>query len=226
MDKYAELYFGGIAGFVATLFTHPIDTLKTLRQITNNTNINKLPKYNSINILDLYRGLKFPLISNFLLNGSVFLLEQKTFNVVNNHIYSGFIVGILSSPINNIFELYKIRKQCKVITKFSPLLGMKSTIIRDAIGNSIYFGSYYSLSNNLNTENSIYKSFLFGGFSGLISWIPTYSIDTIKTRIQTNNFICYKSAIKARELMKGFKYCSIRCFLYNAIVFTTYESIK
>jgi solute carrier family 25 carnitine/acylcarnitine transporter 20/29 len=219
MNTYKELYYGGIAGSVATLCTHPIDTLKTLRQISNK-------KIKKNDIFDLYRGLRFPLISNFLLNGSIFLLEQKAFNIVNNHIYSGFIVGLLSSPINNIFELYKIRRQCKIINKFSPFLGFKSTILRDTIGHSIYFGSYYGLSNNLNGENDICKSFVFGGIAGLISWIPTYSIDTIKTRIQTNNFICYKSAINAGGLMNGFKYCSIRCFLYNAIVFTTYESIK
>ena len=256
---YKEFIYGGVSGVIAILISHPIDTIKTLNQVKKQTNIN---------YMDLYKGIKYPIICNFLMNGTVFHLEKsiydlsstnsiyKNSNNINEHLFSGLMTGILTSPINNYFELYKIQNQCSLLkSRFSitssfrrnsflkrvnisvstlkknlPLLGLKSTLIRDSIGNSIYFGSYFYLNEKFKKykifkNNNSLISFISGGLAGLFSWTPTYWIDTLKTRIQSNNYKTYKSAFNKGNLMVGFRYCAIRSFVYNAIVFMTHDKL-
>jgi solute carrier family 25 carnitine/acylcarnitine transporter 20/29 len=216
-----EFLSGGLAGSISVIFSYPIDTLKTLNQ-----SIKLKPKIN--NFTDLYKGISYPLYGQLLINGTLFSLEKKLYNKNKNHLLSGLYTGIIVSPLINFFELYKIRHQYKLNLKVNPLLGYKITLFRDSIGTSIYFGTYYKLSKNKYFISSKYSNqisnFLNGGTAGWFSWLFTYWIDTIKTRVQTNQYTNYKEAFKAGNLMSGFKYCSLRCFISNAIIFSIYEN--
>jgi hypothetical protein len=227
-QSFYDFLSGGFAGFVSVIFSHPIDTLKTLNQ-----SIKLKPKI--INLKDLYKGISYPLYGQLLLNGTLFSLEKNLYNINKNHLLSGLYTGIVISPVINYFELYKIRHQynlsnIKVYFKINPFLGYKITLIRDSIGTSIYFSSYYYLSQkkyyNFPKYSNQISNFLNGGIAGWLSWLTTYWIDTIKTRIQSNQYTTYKEAFKAGNLMAGFKYCSLRCFISNAIIFSIYEQLK
>ena len=214
--NYNTFMTAGLSSSIGIVISHPIDTIKTLNQVSIKQTSNR------INI-KLFNGLIYPLKSNFILNGTVFYLHEYFYNIIYNHYISGLITGILSSPINNYYELYKINSQCLKYNKsilLNPFNGIMATICRDSIGNSLYFGSYYTLNDYTNSN------FISGGLAGLISWTPTYWIDTIKTRIQNNTKLTYKNAFNEGNLMKGFRYCAIRSFIYNAIVFHTYELFK
>lgn len=217
-----EFFSGGIAGVAAVCASHPLDTLKTLNQ----SSINCYRKcYKNKTLKCLYSGLLYPVVGQFSLNGFIFMAENHLYLSTKSHLSSGFLAGLVTSPIVNYYELYKIRQQYKLPTNISRCLGLKSTIIRDSIGNSIYFSSYYNL-RSFNKENNTIYNFINGGFSGWFSWIFTYWLDTIKTRIQSSEYINYKDAYNVGKFYNGFKYCSLRCFISNAVTFSIYEKLN
>ena len=217
-----EFFSGGIAGVIAVCASHPFDTLKTLNQSSVNCYKNC---YKNKTLSSLYKGLSYPVVGQFSLNGFIFMTENQLYSTTKSHFLSGFITGLISSPVVNYYELHKIRHQYKLNTNVSKYLGIKSTILRDSIGNSIYFGTYYNL-RLYNKNNEIIYNFINGGFSGWFSWVFTYWLDTLKTRIQSSEYIMYKDAYNVGKFWNGFKYCSLRCFVSNAVTFSIYEKIN
>ena len=78
-----------------------------------------------------------------------------------------------------------------------------------------------------------------GGIAGIISWMPTYPFDTIKTRMQGDGFgkeqkfknvlHCYKYTISGQGpsiLYRGFGSCIYRAFVVNAGVLFVYTQVK
>ncbi|CAG8481037.1 7603_t:CDS:2 [Paraglomus occultum] len=69
------------------------------------------------------------------------------------------------------------------------------TIIRDAPGYAVYFWTYEGLkrtlgvsqSSGLDDINNVSRLLFAGGMAGLLSWASVYPLDTIKSRIQTQN---------------------------------------
>ena len=64
--------------------------------------------------------------------------------------------------------------------------GLGLTIMREVPAFGLYFSSYEILVKA--KKNSTAWVFAAGGFSGIISWIFTYPIDVVKSRIQADNF--------------------------------------
>ena len=60
--------------------------------------------------------------------------------------------------------------------------------------------------------------FLAGGIAGSASWLITYPLDTIKTRIQTNNDT-FISAMQKKQLFKGLGFTLLRGFIVNGAGF-------
>ena len=206
---------GLCVGFIQSIVGHPLDTLKTWKQ---NVNLVKTPK---LSIKNIYAGFTYPLISSLLLNSCLFTTFKYLRNEIKfNNFTSGFISGGLCSIILNPFELYKIQRQQKVKFILNPLYGIRCTFIRECIGNAIYFDIYYRL---YNYNISI---FVAGGLAGFSSWLITYPIDTIKTRIQAGISLTIKEAYLAKNLWRGFSYCGTRSFIVNAIGFETYEFVS
>ena len=92
--------------------------------------------------------------------------------------------------------------------------------------------SYHSLINwGLNTMNiKIHdntNNILFsGGIAGICSWLFTYPMDVIKTRIQSGETnTIYQSYIKG-NLFRGLSVCLLRSFIVNSIGFFIYEQIN
>lgn len=65
--------------------------------------------------------------------------------------------------------------------------------------------------------------YISGGIAGCSSWLFTYPLDTVKSRIQGNICKTMKDAIKMGNLFTGLNYCLLRAFIANSIGFTTYE---
>lgn len=239
-----NVFFSGlIAGSFQTLFGHPLDTIKTRIQLKNKNALfitKELFKHSGI--FSLYKGCTFPLLGGCILNAILFSTEHKVLNMCNqNHIYSGFVSGIISSIImcpvelikckfqNNLYKnnlnnkltfnhLYKSYKQ----KQFKLYNGLLLTLARDSIGFSIYFGSYNYLQSKKNDP------LINGGIAGMLSWIYSFPFDTIKTIQQTHDLTftkAYKS-IKYPQLIKGIHIVLIRSFIVNAGIFYSFENIK
>ena len=79
--------------------------------------------------------------------------------------------------------------------------------------------------------------FVAGGISGIISWVPTYPFDVIKTRIQGDDLKnpkyrgtlhCLKCTLidtNPKILYRGFGSCVYRAFVVNSAVLFVYTQI-
>lgn len=62
--------------------------------------------------------------------------------------------------------------------------------------------------------------------AGAFSWLFTYPIDVIKTRIQSGESKNIFQSYKTGHLFKGLQICLFRSFFVNSIGFFIYEQIN
>ena len=215
-----EFYLGLMVGVVQTSIGHPLDTIKTNFQNKTRLDLSK------INLQFLYRGLKYPLFSSVMTNGCLFYSNKYFFDYFKNNYYSGFMTGLICSPLINGLEALKVQHQTNKKSLFSYKnkfkilkLGFSATLPRESIAGSLYFGTYYYLRQD-------YNSFTSGSVAGVSSWLFTYPLDVIKTRLQSGNSKNWKTAILKGGLFNGLSICLIRSFIVNGISFTLYEYLK
>ena len=205
----SEFLCGALSGMTQTIVGHPFDTIKTRIQ-----NKNKI----IWNFKNLYKGVSYPLLSSTFINAGLFGIYDKSYKYTNNSYLSGFIAGSTMTPFITPFELLKVREQNHCKKKIKLWRGFLPTLCRESIGTSIYFGTYFKLKQK--TNNVLFS----GGLSGFLSWFFTYPIDTIKTRIQSDDTMTIKKAIRIGKFWGGFTACASRCIIVNALGFYVYES--
>ena len=89
--------------------------------------------------------------------------------------------------------------------------------LREIPAITVYFSSYrYLKEQQINIG-------LAGGISGVLSWLITYPIDTIKSRMQSNLCSTIKESFQIGNLYHGLGYCLLRAFIVNGASFYTYE---
>jgi solute carrier family 25 carnitine/acylcarnitine transporter 20/29 len=208
-NNYNSFIAGSITGLTETFFGYSLDTIKVNRQ--NNTPW----KFNQ-----LYNGVGYALKNSIVTNSFVF-----GFNNFINHKYnlasyeSGFITGIVNGIFITPFENKKIQLQTKT-QNIKYFKNIELTILRESIAYSIYFGSYDYLKNTHHLHPLI-----SGGSAGALSWIFTYPIDILSTRLKSNNNLSITQAIKMGNMWNGFSFCIARSIIVSSINFYTYEKI-
>ena len=213
-----EFTLGTCVGMVQTVIGHPLDTLKTNYQNNQKLKLNK----NAVGTL--FRGMTYPLFSTTIINGFLFYSNDSFKQFHKNSFVSGFMTGIICSPMINIFETCKVKRQLNEkiginLIKYSKL-GFTATLMRESFGASLYFGTYDYL------KDKKYNSFISGSSAGVISWLLTYPFDVIKTRLQSGLDKNWKQAVMRGGLTNGLKICLLRSFVVNGFSFMVYDYIK
>ena len=203
-----EFIAGAASGLAQNIVGHPFDTAKVY--IQNNHPLTTLKP------IQLYRGFIYPTIFSIGSTGLIFSLNNILNNEIDNNFASGFISGLTIAPICYGFDLLKIKKQ--IPGKFpSKLYGFGSTIARESIAFSFYFGTYFKM-----TEEYKYEPFYSGGLAGLLAWTFSYPIDVIKNRQMANN-MTLKKAFNMGQFWKGYGLCATRAVVVNSVGFKTYD---
>jgi len=204
---------GTISGLLQTIIGHPFDTLKTWNQ---NIIQYKNPK---LNIKNLYKGIRVPIIQNPLIIGSTLYINN---NVYNKNIYvSSFCSGVFSTLIYTPFDYYKINlQQQKKIKLLNSYKKIHIVALHEIPGNMMFFTTYktcqkYNISNEIS-----------GAIAGILCSIFIYPLNTIKTRMQSNMKLSLKDAIMKKKLYNGFSYSIIRSILCGSIGMSFFEKIK
>lgn len=201
---------GAFSGFVQNIIGYPLDTIKILQQNKMNYTLNT----------NYYNGFCYPLISNMITNSIIFHFFKDYHKKTNNAYLSGFVSGVLSTPIVFLLDSVKIRYQTKNksfnIKSIIINHGKMTTLLCESSALSLYFGNYKQL-----IEYNC-SPFMAGGISGTINWLIGFPIDVIKTRQITFN-ISIKEAIQMGSFHKGLPLCLIRAFLVNSSGFYSYE---
>jgi len=204
MSSSNQLSFfqGLISGTIQTIVGHPLDTMKVLLQNNQKVTFSKISK------LRLFNGISPVLITNSLVTGIQFYMFQ-------NH--SPLELGLVSAVISTPIEYYKIQKQ--TFNKYPKTIpkGFSITFLRETIALNCYFNLYNYLEKPMGV-------FMSGGIAGSMSWLLTYSIDTVKTRIQSGD--SFKEAITKKNFNKGLFFCLTRGFIVNGFGFIGVSFIK
>ena len=208
MNEYLK---GSLVGITQTIVGHPFDTLKTLSQSN---------KPISLKYTTLFRGIQYPLAVSAFSNSLCFGTYSQFYKQNDNSFLSGFYSGIITAIILNPFDVFKIKRQTQQPIHISHSFnGISLMVARESISTSIYFSTYYTLVNQYN-----YSPFIAGGTAGSCSWLLTYPIDTIKTRVQGG--MTFKNAIRQSSFFNGLTFCLIRAFLCNGLSFTLYDYLN
>lgn len=111
--------------------------------------------------------------------------------------------------------------------------GLGPTVLREVPSFGTYFLTYELLTRSEGPV-STGTMLLAGGFAGMASWLVSYPVDVLKTRVQTDGnsdgikvynglLDCYKKSV-AREgykfLFRGLMPTLVRAFPVNAACFT------
>jgi len=188
--KNTSFYAGLFSGCLQTIVGHPFDTYKVYKQNMKTTfSRNKM-----------FRGMTIPFITNSLVTGVQFYSFQ------NYPLLMSTFSTALLAPI----EYYKIQKQVNGIYPKKLPTGFGTTFIRETIALNCYFNTYNYLEPKIGT-------FLSGGLAGSLSWLLSYPIDTLKTRVQTE--LTLTQAFEKKQLFKGLELALIRGFLVNGFGF-------
>lgn len=228
-----EYIAGAFTGLTQIAVGYPFDTIKVLLQ-----NKQTLQTSN-FNIKNLYRGVKYPFITNSIVNSTLFYSYHTIFHSLTNNSYkkqyqsiklkyindsflSGFLSGIIVSPIIFISDIGKTTRQINKNISFHHMFrikGLPITILRESTAYGLYFYTYDKMK-----QCSSYP-LLNGAIAGLANWGLTYPIDVIKNRQVAQN-IGIKQAFMMGHFSKGYLICLLRAFIVNGCGFYIYELSK
>ncbi|XP_033327658.2 mitochondrial basic amino acids transporter [Megalopta genalis] len=204
-------------------------------------------------VAGLYRGMTSPMAGVAMVNAIIFgVYGQAQKHMTNpdslaSHFIAGTIAGIAQSPICSPMELAKTRIQLQASSgQFSGPLqylkhtykwegyrgvfkGLNITMLREAPSFGVYFLTYEAMTRSSGNEPvSTPRMLLAGGIAGTASWLLTYPLDVIKSRIQADDnryrgvVDCFKRSIKTEGylcLYRGLSSTILRAFPTNAVTF-------
>jgi solute carrier family 25 carnitine/acylcarnitine transporter 20/29 len=219
--------------------------------------------YLSPQVLGLYKGLGSPLMGLTFINALVFGVQGNTLRALGcdsplNQFLAGAAAGAIQCVICCPMELAKTRLQLQdtgSVRTYKGSLdclaqiyqqeglrginrGMVSTLLRETPSFGVYFLTYDVLTRALGCEPGdrllVPKLLLAGGTSGIMSWLSTYPVDVVKSRLQADGLQgapryrgildCAHQSYQAegwRVFTRGLASTLLRAFPVNAATFAT-----
>ena len=134
-----------------------------------------------------------------------------------------------SGPVDCLKKIYK-REGLPGLSR-----GLGLTVLRESPSFGVYFMSYECISSYLKSKSDSTVStgvlLLSGGLAGQCSWLSTYPVDVIKTRIQNDSCGEYRNALHCVQrtwlesgfsgFFRGLSTTMLRAFPVNAATFLT-----
>tara|TARA_Y100000589_G_scaffold313578_1_gene335047 strand:- start:96 stop:869 length:774 start_codon:yes stop_codon:yes gene_type:complete len=221
-----ELTAGAVGGISQILVGHPFDTVKVYKQTGSGV-------FN-ISARHIYRGSGYPFAAAAFASSLQFSAEGFFKRVVGDEsewdrFISGGLAGFVGVPLMSITELYRIRRQkFNSIKDFKYSRGMKLTAYREVPSVAIYFGVYGNFKRLLKDSgmSDTPATLIAGGVGGALSWLCTYPIDVIKTRVQSGECNTFKEARRMGNLWRGVGWCTSRAAVVNSVQFLVFEKVK
>lgn len=215
--NYLDLIPGFCQGLTRVSISYPFDVVKVnMQTLKYKTTIDAFKNIYKTDPLRFYRGSSLCYLTVSSERSVSFFLAEKYNTKSNNTFLNGFFISLLTSiyniPIqyitsnlannNNIRNLGTFLKDLYA-NKTNVYKGYFIEMPKTVLGSTMFSGTYFYLRNNI--EDSKYKPLLLGSISGIVSWIFTFPIDSIRTNIQTSN-LKLKEIIQQR--IKNYGYLS------------------
>ena len=246
MDDFTIIIGGALAGLAQITIGHPFDTVK-VRYIKNKhkypTVMSCVRTIRAEGCNKFYRGVSSPMIGSIIMNIQTFYV----YSLFNRYVYqdpfiSGSLSGATLALVESPADLIKSRLQIDPSTNYNRTIrdigvrniynGLGITVLRNTFSVGFFFWGYEN--TKILFTNEYMGPFVGGAVAGLMCWGPTYPLDNIKTRIQTDTTKQYKGIRDVitkvykkyghRGLWNGFTPCMIRAAVVNPFVFVAYET--
>lgn len=217
------LFSSSVSGALHIMIGYPFDTIKTLYQQNIYTKTYRI--YTETSMKRLFQGMTYPLVQNTAINSICFGLNNFFINHSENKHVGNVLTAAVSTVIITPFDKFKIMKQCNIPYELSVSNVMRSfrnfhvVCLSEIPSTYLYFSVYQYL------KQEKYSAFVSGGFAGMSSWILTYPMDTVKTRMQNESCKTIVDAYKGGGLYKGLGICLLRSYIVNGVNFYSYEKI-
>lgn len=210
-----EIIAGAWAGVCAAIIGQPFDTIKVRSQLN----------IQSSHILKgLYRGISAQIGIQMISNSLLFGLYGQLTTVMSNHYLAAFTTGLIEGLVYSPLELIKTKRQAGLpAPKWQDFHnGLKLCMMRESLGNCVYFGTYKYFRNITADFSKTYSIICSGALAGCCYWATIFPIDTVRVRVQANGFTV-KQAINCKQLYKGIYPCLVRAIPVNCVTFWGYE---
>lgn len=212
----------------------------------------------------LYRGLSSPLASISVLNAIVFGVygnvqrQSRDPDSLFAHFCAGSAAGLSQTLICSPMELVKSRLQIQndipnAVKHRNPFTclkhlwsteghrgvfkGLGITVARDVPGFASYFVSF-ELMMRQTSDPSAFYTLIAGGLAGTFSWLISFPVDVVKSRLQVdgmdgkpkyqNALDCVKKSYQAEGpafLTRGLNSTLMRAFPMNAVCFLVVSQV-
>lgn len=209
-----------------------------------------------LQISGLYRGMSSPIVGVAVVNAIVFGVYGHTQRHLSEpdrlpaYFLAGALAGLAQTPVSCPIELVKTRLQLQSPSQGNShrpmrclrniykqqgyrgiFKGLGITFLREGPSYGVYFVTYEMLTRTSSKEPiSTFHMLLAGGLAGTASWVISYPIDVIKSRIQAESndrysgaLDCLKKSVRAEGyscLYRGLNSTILRAFPTNAATFT------
>ncbi|XP_039302538.1 mitochondrial basic amino acids transporter isoform X2 [Solenopsis invicta] len=203
----------------------------------------------------LYKGMTSPIAGVAVVNAIVFGVYGYTQrnlsdpDRMSSYFLAGASAGIAQTPVSSPIELAKTRLQLQSTGQGNvqgPMQclrnvyrqegyrgvfkGLGITFLREGPSYGVYFVTYEMLTKTSSKQPiSTLHMLLAGGFAGTASWVISYPIDVIKSRIQAESsnrysgaLDCLRKSVRAEGyscLYRGLNSTILRAFPTNAATF-------
>ena len=177
-------------------------------------------------------------------------LPSRSDHHLGGHFLAGASAGIAQAPVCSPIELAKTRLQLQASgavgdNKFSSPLqclrqiyrtegtrgvfnGLGITLLREAPSYGVYFVTYEALTQSATPISTLHM-LLAGGLAGTASWVISYPLDVVKSRLQADisgrysgAIDCFRKSVQSEGyncLFRGLNSTIIRAFPTNAATF-------
>lgn len=260
--EVSQTYIDGCAGMGGAVFKivagYPFETLKVTIQSSSSHNSSLVPAIRKLihagGLNALYRGVTPSIPTLLLYNSVLFSTFGTAVDMLNkdssspfhyrNIAMAGALAGAAATAIIAPMELARVRIQSginynsltdcfKHILKTGPYRGASLMLVREIIGNILYFVVYEATIRELSGQsmgtNHMHKGVnlatlsFAGGLAGVANWAVIYPIDTAKTLYQTGTPWRSIRARSTTRLYGGFQVCLLRGFVANGLTFLGVE---
>lgn len=235
-------FIGGlIGGTCGVLGSHPFDTVKTRIQTSGGSIISSARKiYSELGIKGFYRGILPPTAGFAMEKFIVFGVYENLKHLgIKNDFLCGILAGLACTSVVSPYEKIKIKMQNNSNLSLTNAIrneslqtiykGYTPTLVREVPGYGIYFTTYKFLKERTKNPTPLH-TFMYGGLSGLSSWVFIYPSDPVKTLMQEKEYSLRESITKIyqkRGIMgfyKGFNIAMLRVIPLHAFTFLGYET--
>lgn len=95
--------------------------------------------------------------------------------------------------------------------------GLSVVVVRDVPGFGVYFGTYELFSHwfsKLTSQSTVLVPLIAGGLAGVVSWVSTFPLDVIKSRVQADGNL-------GNYRYSGFLDCAVKSYRSEGLVVFT-----